>query len=54
MDLDQKEISYILKKYLKDNIKDKDLVKKYLAVPDYHFTMNSLALCNDSLERKRF
>ena len=43
MDLDQKEISYILKKYLKDNIKDKDLVKKYLAVPDYYFTtMNSL------------
>ena len=36
--LDQKEISYILKKYIKDNIKDKDLVKKYLSVPDYHFT----------------
>ena len=43
MDLDQKEISYILKKSIKDNIKDKDLVKKYLAVPDYYFTtMNSL------------
>jgi hypothetical protein len=43
VDLDNKEISYILKKYIKDNIKDKDLVKKYLAVPDYHFTsLNSL------------
>jgi hypothetical protein len=39
MDLDQKETSYILKKYLKDTIKDKELVKKYYSVPDYHFTM---------------
>ena len=43
VDLDQKEISYILKKSIKDNIKDKDLVKQYLSVPDYYFTtMNSL------------
>jgi len=42
MDLDQKEISFILKAYLKNNIKDKDLVKKYLSVQDYHFTMYSL------------
>ena len=42
MDLDQKETSYILKKYLKDTVKDKELVKKYYSVPDYHFTMYSL------------
>jgi hypothetical protein len=42
MDLDQKEISFVLKTYLKNNIKDKNLIKKYLSVQDYHFTMYSL------------
>ena len=43
MDLDQKETSYILKKYIKDNVKDKDTAKKYLSVPDYYFTsLNNL------------